>query len=132
MRYADLAARQFYGIAAPLQFGHEEVPVVTLDLDDAVFRGPAGPAPTLQVAGQNLELCVVQRNPGDDRDVLPAPPLGLPPDPDNPVAGRSRWFLPADAPLHRFAAANADPAQFGGVDEGGVGCSMMGHRGQSR
>ena len=91
--------------------------MVALDLDDAVFGCTPRPAASFQVASQGFQLITMKGNPGDDRDGLPTPPLGLPPDPDDAVTGRDRRFVPAGASLHRPPTGGADPAQFGGVDE---------------
>lgn len=95
--------------------------MVALYLDDPLLEGAATTAAALQLSSQGLKLFFVEGKPGNDRDVLPPPPLGLPADPDDAIARRSCRLLPADAPLDRSAAGGADPAQKGGVDKSAVG-----------
>ena len=105
--------------------------MVSLDLYGAILDSAAGPAPPLQLSGQHLKLVFIKRNPGNDRDSLPAPSLRLPMDSDNAAASRGRGFFPADAPLNRLATGGADPPQFGGVDETCVWWAALGHSEQN-
>lgn len=74
---SHLAASQLDLVAAGLQLVQQQVAVVPLNLDNAVFDGTAAAALFLQGTGQLFEGCFRQRDTGDDDYRAAAAPFGL-------------------------------------------------------
>ena len=75
------AARPFDRVAELLQGCHQEIAVIALNFNDAVFNGAAGTTLLFQLAAQFLEFHKVQRESGDQSSPrcpcgpwFPAPP----------------------------------------------------------
>jgi hypothetical protein len=73
-RRAALTAREHGVVAVGAQDLEHRVAVVALQLDDAVLDRAADAAALLQAPGELLEAGVVERDVGDGRDRLAAPP----------------------------------------------------------
>ena len=85
-----LPSRALHRPTALCQQADQQVPVVTLDLDDAIADGAARAAALLQSGGQGGEFTAGQRHAADDRDTPALAALGLARDPHHPVPGRPR------------------------------------------
>lgn len=71
---------------APLQFRGQEIAMVSLDLDRAVFYRASGSATSLQFPGQLPHTLFVQRHAENNGYGLASPSLGFPADPHNSIA----------------------------------------------
>ena len=115
-----LSACLFDGVAELLQGGHQQFPVLALDLDHPIFDGAACAAFLFQLRRQVAELIRCQRKPGDHCYAAAFPALGLPPDPDNAVTLAGSRFLRAGAGGGWPIAAGTHPAMLGGIDQTGL------------
>ena len=130
-----LAARSYssapgppHSEAPPCELRHQDVPMLALDLDDAIAHRSAGAALLLEVAREFLELRLCERESRDDRYSLALPSFCLPSDAHDAVTGRaSRSFLPAPTFGYGTATFGARAPDVGGVDEAAVASLLAWH-----
>lgn len=120
--------------AAFAEFVEQQLDMIALDLDDAVFQRPAGTAAALQRAGQFLEFAFRQGYAADGGHRLAASPLALATYPRDTVPLRHEVLL-AHAAAQRLTAVGTMPTAVGGIDQptqAGQGSGFLGHANLAR
>jgi hypothetical protein len=107
----NLSPRFFHLPTTLLQQTEQQVAVIALDLDKAVFDGSAGAAALFELFGQLLELARFQLQAGDQGDSFAFTTLGFTLNADNSITFASRCRRSAPAILLWLAAARAQSAE---------------------
>ena len=99
------------------QLGKNQVPVITLNFDNAILYGAARTATLLQLLSQRLEFEGRNRDTRYERNAFATPTLGFQPYPDDAIGWRRRFVVAARTGLYRFLALRADTANPGAVNQ---------------